>query len=93
MINIQKDILSAIANHVLEADSISVIVNSKDLVKMSLEAVTLLGLAHCMLNNLHKSAVHLSLDTEIMDLCSAQHEVTAYLFGDDLAKSIKETKE
>ena len=96
MTNIQNDILSSnsavlkIDNHVVEADSMSVMVNSKDLVKMSLDAVTLLGLAHCMLNNLRKSVVHLSLNTEIMDFCSARHEVTAYLFGDDLAKSIRD---
>ena len=34
-----------------------------------------------------------SLDPNIRDVCSARHEVTSYLFGDNLAKSIKEAKE
>ena len=99
MTDIQKDILSAncavlkIANQVLEADSKSTMISSKDLVKMSLDAVTFLGLAHSKLNNLRKSAIQLSLDPDIRDVCSAKHEVTTYLFGDDLAKSIKEARE
>jgi len=99
MTDIQKDILSAnwaalkIANQVQEADSKPTMVNSKDLVKMSLDAVTLLGLAHSKLNNLRKSAIQLSLDPDIRDVCSARHEVTTYLFGDDLTKSIKEARE
>ena len=60
---------------------------------MSLDAVTLLGLVHCKFNNLRKHALQPSLDPNIRDVCSARHEVTSYLFGDDLAKSIKEAKE
>ena len=99
MADIQKDILSGncavlkIANQILEADAKSEMVNSKEIVKMCLDAVTLLGLAHCKLNNFRKNTLQPSLDPNIRDVCSARHEVTTYLFGDDLAKSIKEAKE
>ena len=98
MTDIQKDILSAnfavlkIANQVLEADSKSTMGSSKDLVKTSLDAVTLLGLAHSKLNNLRKSAIQLSLDPDIGDHL-AKHDVTTYLFGDNLAKLTKEARE
>ena len=86
MTDIQKDILSAncavlkIANQVMEEVPKSTMVNSKDLVKMSLDAVTLLGLAHSQLNNLRKSVIQLSLDLSIRDVCNARHEVATYLF-------------
>ena len=69
------------------------VINSKEIVKMTLDAVTLLGLAHSKLNNQQKSAISPSLQYEVRDVCSAWHEVTDYLFGDDLSKAIKEAKE
>ena len=99
MTEIQKDILSAncavlkIANQVLEADYKSIMVNSMNPVKMSMDAITHLGLAHSKLRNSRKSAIQLSLDPYIRDVCSTRHEVTTYLFEDDLAKSIKEARE
>ena len=50
---------------------------------MTLDAVTLLGLAHSKLNNQRKSAISPFLQYEVRDVCSARHEVTDYLFGDD----------
>eukprot|EP00794_Sanderia_malayensis_P003987 gene3987-4536_t len=99
LMGIQKEILAAnnavtkIANSILDADSKSEIVNSKEIVKMTLDAVTLLGLAHSKLNNQRKSALSPALDPDIRDFYSARHEVTDYLFGDDLSKAIKEAKD
>ena len=51
---------------------------------------TLLGCAHQKLNNRRKESALLK---EIREVCSSQREVTSWLFGDDLAKAIKEAKE
>lgn len=99
LVEIQKDIITAtnsmiqISQSILEADKKSTMVNSKEIVKMCFDGITMLGTAHAKLNNKRKHAISSSLDPEIKDVCSSRHTVTGYLFGDDLPKAIKDAKE
>ena len=87
------NVLTLISQAILEADKKSTMINSKDIIKMCFDGITMLGTAHAKLNNRRKQAISPALDPEIKDVCSARHTVTDYLFGDDLPKAIKDAKE
>ena len=99
MVEIQKDIITAanavvhISEAILQADKLSTMIDSKEVIKMCFDSITMLGTAHGRLNNKRKHAISASLDPEIKDVCSSRHTVTGYLFGDDLPKAIKDAKE
>ena len=99
MVEIQKDITTAtnavvnISESILQADKSSIMIDSKEVIKMCFDSITMLGTAHARLNSKRKHSISTSLDPEIKDVCSSRHSVTGYLFGDDLPKAIKDAKE
>ena len=115
MAEIQKGIITAtnavanISESILQADKSFTMIDSKEVIKMCFDSITMLGTAHAgycpcrvlpmpgtahaRLNNKRKHSTSTSLDPEIKDVCSSRHSVTGYLFGDDLPKAIKDAKE
>ena len=85
--------VATMANLALEADKASELVNTKELVSHALNATTLLGNMHKKLNNKRKEPITPFLPKEIRDVCSSNREVPNLLFGDDLGKATRDTKE
>ena len=77
----------------LKADEESKVINTKNVVKNCLDAVTLLGYATSELSNKRKQNVRTSLNPQFRDLCNPNREVTEFLLGDDLQKGMKEAQE
>ena len=77
----------------LVADKTCHMVDTQALVTHALNATTLLGNLQRKLSNKRKDLIAPTMPREVRDICNSQREVTTQLFGDDLGKSIRETKE
>ena len=97
--NIQTHVMRAtavianIANMVLTADKEAKMVDSKTLIRSALDGVVFLGQAQSLLNNARKINVRTILTEDTKHICNLTKKPTKYLFGDDVSKSIKESKE
>jgi len=85
--------VTRIADSVLLADQSSAMVNPKGAFRTSLNAVTLLGLAQTQLSAARIVNVKDILSAQVKDICNIDEKPTKFLFGDDLSKRIKGTKE
>ena len=87
---------SAIANMInmlLMADQGGKMVDSKALTRIALDGITVLGQAQANLSIARKQNIKSILADDVKDICSANRKPTQFLFGDDLAKAIKEAKD
>ena len=87
---------SAIANMVnmlLMADQEGKMADSKALTRIALDGITVLGQAQVSLSLARKQNIKSILADDVKDICSANRKQTQFLFGDDLAKAIKEAKD
>ncbi len=97
--NIQANIMRAtaaitqMADMVLVADQGGKMANSKKLIRSALDGVIFLGQAQSLLNNARKINVRGILAEDTWHICSLDKKPTQFLFGDDVSKSIKESKE
>lgn len=82
-----------LTDEVLKADQSSKMVNSKELVKDALDAVTLIGQASVELTNKRLSNLRSILAPDVRSICSTNRETCKYLLGDDLSKKLKEARE
>ena len=97
--NIQTNIMRAtaaitqMADMVLVADQGGKMADSKKLIRSALDGVIFLGQAQSLLNNARKINVRGILAEDTRHICSLDKKPTQFLFGDDVSKSIKESKE
>ena len=87
---------SAIANMInmlLISDQGGKMVDSKALTRIALDGITVLGQAQANLSIARKQNIKSILADDVKDICSANRKPTQFLFGDDLAKAIKEAKD
>ena len=78
---------------VLMADKDAKMVDSKTLIRSALDGVVFLGQAQSLLNNARKINVRTILTEDTKHICNLTKKPTRFLFGDDVSKSIKESKE
>ena len=65
---------------------------SRDLLKMSMEASSILGSMNFELNQKRKNEIKPSLNKEFAGICSNQVPVTEWLFGDNITDQLKASK-
>ncbi len=81
------------ADMVLVADQGGKMADSKKLIRSALDGVIFLGQAQSLLDNARKINVMGILAEDTRHICSLDKKPTQFLFGDDVSKSIKESKE
>ena len=86
-------VVTQIAEKALMADQQSRMLDTKDVVRSVLDAVSLLGQATSDLSNKRKANLRLILCPDVRTVCSSELEVSTHLFGEDLGKSLKEARE
>lgn len=83
----------SIVDAALSADANSKVVDTKDIVRNSLDAITLMGCVSHEISLKRKQNVKPAFSPQFQPLCSSSRPVTKYLLGDDLQKGMKEAQE
>ena len=85
--------LACMANSILSADRNGHMQDSKALIKTSLDVITILGHSHNEITKGRRETISSGLNKESRQSCEKTIANSHTLFGEDLSKTLKETKE
>ena len=98
LFSIQQSILCAtsaiakLADKALTANHNARVIDTKEVVRQSLDAITLLGNASSEISGKRKANLKYILSPHVRYICSSDREVSSQLLCDDLGKSLKEAR-
>lgn len=85
--------VAKLADKAINAKNNSKVVELKQFVKDPLDAILFLGQPNVGLTNKRKSNLRNILALEVRTVCSAEHEASGELLGNNLSKKLKEAKQ
>ena len=75
-----------LCDNLLKAEKENIVVNTKDLLSLTMESIMLLGHVNFSMNNMRRDRIKNSLQKDLHFLCEAGNPPTTLLLGDDLPK-------